>query len=604
MTDDLRKLREELESLRGEQLGMGQRLEALRRRLVHMERDLSPDTAPPPPARSEAPAEKTVGPAQPEPTSAGPSPGKGVQELEVKIGGVWLNRIGMIVFLLGAAFFIKLAYDWGWINEAVRITVGVAAALVLLWLGERNRRLGFSTYSQGLTGGGIALLYFTTFASFYYYDLIPSAAGIVLLVLVTIIAAATALYQDAPAVAVIGLLTGFLNPVLFMAEEPNFTLLMVYLILLNLGIISVIYYRRWNFLGIISFVLTSIFLGWTLSYRFIGPAQGLPAVAAQIYFSIFLLLFLAPPLLLVAVRRRSLEPLELFPVIAGAAVYYGLSWFNLQPDHSGSLGWFTLGLACFYLLIGFGLLPSARRDPRTHFTAFSLAAAFMALFVPLQLRGGWILAGWSAEAALLCCIGLRQDRRALPGYWLLLCLALLRLIGVEWADHPDMERFRFLINRAALLTFAFIALLLLLGRLYARSDLGKKRLPRETVVLAGAAGSLLLIFCSLEIDRYGTVLAWRSGTPDYYRNLALMAISLFWGLYAAALMAAGFIRKLPPLRYAAIGLFGLTVAKVILVDLSFLELAYRIISLVVSGSILLGASYLYQRNRDRIGPAS
>ena len=58
------------------------------------------------------------------------------------------------------------------------------------------------------------------------------------------------------------------------------------------------------------------------------------------------------------------------------------------------------------------------------------------------------------------------------------------------------------------------------------------------------------------------------------------------------------------MRYAAIALFGLTVAKVLLFDLNFLELVYRIISLVVSGLILLAVSYLYQRHRNRIDPAA
>ncbi|MGB4214220.1 MAG: DUF2339 domain-containing protein, partial [Dethiobacteria bacterium] len=79
---------------------------------------------------------------------------------------------------------------------------------------------------------------------------------------------------------------------------------------------------------------------------------------------------------------------------------------------------------------------------------------------------------------------------------------------------------------------------------------------------------------------------------------------LFWALYAAVLMAFGFIRRQPPLRYAAIALFGLTLAKVILYDLSFLKLVYRIISLVALGLILLIVSYLYQRHRGRIDPAA
>lgn len=598
MQEDLRRLQEEVKALREEQQKMGERLKVVYEWLAFMDKNRPPHEAAPRPARIRTPATP--------PSTASPPPSRTPsRDLEARIGGIWLNRIGVIVFLLGAAFFLKLAYDWGWINETVRIAIGAAAAIIMLWLGERNRRRGFTAYGQGLTGGGIALLYFTIFASFYYYDLLTSTTGMSLLILVTIGAVALSVYQNARAVAVIGLITGFLNPALFVAEEPRFVLLMVYLILLNLGILAVVYFKRWNFIGTISFVLTNLFLAWVLIYRFNHPAPGLTAVAAQIYFSIFLLLFLALPLLNVALRRRPLEPPELFLMAAGAVTYYGLSWFNLHSEFPGVMGWFTLGLAGFYLLAGFGLLPTSRRDPRAYVTAFTLAAALLVLFVPLQLKDAWILAGWTLQAALLCYLGLRlADRRIRGGFWIVLSLALTRLLCAEWTRYLDPGDYRFLINRTSLLTFGFIAVLLLLGRLYHRFRKQGKEPSSEVVILAGAAGLLLLIFGSLEIYRYGNVLAWHTGDADYYHNLALLMISLFWGVYAAALMAAGFIRRLPPLRYAAIALFGLTVAKVLLFDLNFLELVYRIISLVVSGLILLAVSYLYQRHRNRIDPAA
>ena len=254
-----------------------------------------------------------------------------------------------------------------------------------------------------------------------------------------------------------------------------------------------------------------------------------------------------------ALRRRPLEPPELFLIAAGAVTYYGLSWFNLHSEFPGVMGWFTLGLAGFYLLAGFGLLPTSRRDPRAYVTAFTLAAALLVLFVPLQLKDAWILAGWTLQAALLCYLGLRlADRRIRGGFWIVLSLALTRLLCAEWTRYLDPGDYRFLINRTSLLTFGFIAVLLLLGRLYHRFRKQGKEPSSEVVILAGAAGLLLLIFGSLEIYRYGNVLAWHTGDADYYHNLALLMISLFWGVYAAALMAAGFIRRLPPLRLSLI----------------------------------------------------
>ena len=599
MPDELRRLQEEVRALQEEQQKMSERLKVIYQWLTHLDKGLAQREAAPPPAEPVAPAEPAPPPPAAAVTPVPPPPKKPARDLEARIGGIWLNRIGMIIFLLGAAFFLKLAYDWGWINETVRIIIGAAAAGVLLGFGERNRRRGFTAFAQGLTGGGIALLYFTIFASFYYYNLISDVIGMSLLILVTIGAVLLALYQEARAVAAIGLLTGFLNPALFIAEEPRFVLLIVYLILLNLGLLALVYFKRWNFLGVISFVFTNAFLTWTLNYRLGHPHQGLPITDTQIYLSIFLLLFLAPLLLQVIKRREPLAPVGLFLMAAGAVAYYALSWANLNHDFPGFMGWFTLCLAGFYLLVGSALLPSAKDDPRAHFTAFSLAAVLLVVFVPLQLEGAWILAGWTLEAVLLCFLGLRlADKRIRGGFWALLSLALLRLIIVEWTIPYEPEHYRFLINQTALLTFGFIAVLLLLNRLYHRY----RKETGESNILAGAAGLLLLFFGSMELYRYGGVLAALTGAEEYYKNLALMAISLFWGIYAAALMIAGFIRSSPTLRYAAIGLFGMTLGKLLLFDLSFLDLAYRIISLVISGLILLGASYLYQRHRDRLNP--
>ena len=57
------------------------------------------------------------------------------------------------------------------------------------------------------------------------------------------------------------------------------------------------------------------------------------------------------------------------------------------------------------------------------------------------------------------------------------------------------------------------------------------------------------------------------------------------------------LRAFPPLRYLAMALFGLTVLKVFLVDLSSLGGIYRILGFIGVGLVLLAVSFLYQRGR-------
>lgn len=82
--------------------------------------------------------------------------------------------------------------------------------------------------------------------------------------------------------------------------------------------------------------------------------------------------------------------------------------------------------------------------------------------------------------------------------------------------------------------------------------------------------------------------------PNQWRFMAHMYISILWAIYATGLMVIGFWRRLRPLRYMALGIFVLLLAKIFLVDTRELGTAYRIAGFLVTGLALVGVSYLYQ----------
>lgn len=81
-------------------------------------------------------------------------------------------------------------------------------------------------------------------------------------------------------------------------------------------------------------------------------------------------------------------------------------------------------------------------------------------------------------------------------------------------------------------------------------------------------------------------------------NQKQLALSAVWLLYSAVAMAVGIGRRLLAFRIAAMALFGLTILKVFLYDLSFLDALYRTISFMALGVILLAVSFAYQRYRS------
>jgi hypothetical protein len=85
------------------------------------------------------------------------------EEWEAVVGGSWLNKLGVVVLVIGIALF--LGYSLTQLGPAGRVGVGLAARVTLLAAGvgfERKPR--YRIFGRGLIGGGWAGLYFTTYA--------------------------------------------------------------------------------------------------------------------------------------------------------------------------------------------------------------------------------------------------------------------------------------------------------------------------------------------------------------------------------------------------------------------------------------------------------
>jgi uncharacterized membrane protein len=83
-------------------------------------------------------------------------------------------------------------------------------------------------------------------------------------------------------------------------------------------------------------------------------------------------------------------------------------------------------------------------------------------------------------------------------------------------------------------------------------------------------------------------------------NLEQLSLSGVWLIYSVALMTFGFWRSLRNIRIIAFILFGFTILKIFIYDLSSLETLYRIFSFIGLGLILLAVSYAYQRYKHII----
>jgi hypothetical protein len=91
-----------------------------------------------------------------------------------------------------------------------------------------------------------------------------------------------------------------------------------------------------------------------------------------------------------------------------------------------------------------------------------------------------------------------------------------------------------------------------------------------------------------------------NSNSEVIQNQKELATSIAWIFLSLIFFVVGIWKRVRVYRFISITLFGISILKVFIFDLSFLETIYRIISFIVLGVILIFISFLYQRYKDVI----
>jgi len=280
--------------------------------------------------------------------------------------------------------------------------------------------------------------------------------------------------------------------------------------------------------------------------------------------------------------------LALHVAVIGA---FGLLSELLLPGHDEWRG----GVAALLAIGSSGLwFFLAARDPLAALNAAGLSFTMLAVALAVQFEGPVVAIGWAVEGAVAAWMGLRAGHAAFRyGGLALLVLAAGRLADafVSGATLPV------LLNGRTAAVAVFVVLAYGLATLWRRDDALPQAERVVPVTLQVVASIFTMTWLSVEIDAYW---ATRAGEPQARLSEELMR-SLAWGAYGAAVVVVGLWRSVVSLRWIGMAAIGLTVLKVFFVDLSELGGIYRVIGFLVVGALLVGVSYLYQRDRRTAG---
>jgi uncharacterized membrane protein len=259
--------------------------------------------------------------------SPSPAAARAGPSLEELIGGRWLLFAGIAAIILGVSYFVKFAFDNGWISEPLRVSAGVVTGLMLIGGGTRFRSRGLPLFGQGLAGAGIVVLYVSIYAALHFYALIPESVAFASMVIVTGAGAYFADREGSQPLASLALVGGFATPLLVSGERNAQIVLFTYMGILIGGAAVIARRHTWPLIGAASYLCTFVLVViW-----FFASYDARVWLRTELFLTAYLVLFayLLDSVLRSPARRSPQSQLAAAALATAPIVYHVASVFLL-----------------------------------------------------------------------------------------------------------------------------------------------------------------------------------------------------------------------------------------------------------------------------------
>jgi uncharacterized membrane protein len=376
-------------------------------------------------------------------TSAGKTFFQRYPDVEKFIGENLINKIGIVILILGIGFLVKFAIDNNWINEIGRVAIGVLSAGALIGVAHRMRK-DFVSFSSVLIGGGLALLYFTVSYAFYTegYPLYQrQALSFALLIAITSFAVFLSIAYNRIEIAMLAILGGFTSPMMISSGTGNYVVLFTYITLLDIGMLVLAYYKKWRLVNLVSFVFTVLLFGSWITMELFNDRYD--AFSGAIYYAtVFYVIFFLMNIIYNLKQKMSFKVADISLLLSNTFIYFSFMMIMLSYVGEGAYkGFFAILMSVFNFGFAYYIHSKHKTDTNLLYLLIGLVFTFVTLAIPLQLKGNYITLFWSVESVLLLWLGQKSGFKIMKqGSTAVLVLMLISLV-MDWSANYQLFNF-------------------------------------------------------------------------------------------------------------------------------------------------------------------
>jgi uncharacterized membrane protein len=439
------------------------------------------------------------------------------------------NKIGAVALIIGMGFFLKYAFDNHWISPWIQVLFGFLVSGGLLYAASKFfKQEAFKNFSQGLSGAGIAISYLSTFAAFNFYHLINDSSAFILLCVSTVVALTQALKYDSMAVAILGLIGGFITPLMLSFQAENPLGLYSYLVFVNgLVVALLIKKERWKPLEYMGILATYVIY-------FLSHGLGDTTVASALFLAILGATYTG----LDVYRLSQGKATSIYTAILNGILFY--SGVGFLCSSATELATATGSISLLYLGLGVGVYKQFKA-PEGYLKQNILAAILLlTVAVDLAWSGFPQVIAWAIEAFAILWLGVKYAKgyvwKSALGVFILAIIALL--VNQQTLVYEPLQTFVPILN-FRVLTFAVLGGLLALS---AKKLATVEQAKGISGYIKFCLWTLLFLLFSLETNDFMGKLASSAGTDAaammiHFNNTMIQ--TLVWCSFATGLVKAG-----------------------------------------------------------------
>ncbi len=390
-----------------------------------------------------------------------------------------LVRVGAVILLIGVGFLIKYVGSIVEVSITLRLwgLAIMAAGLVGLGWRLRHKRRNFALPLQG---AGLGVLYLLVYAAYNIYALIgPLPAFSLLLALVTA-TILMAVLQNSMALAALGVVGGFLAPIVASSGQGDHVALFSFYLVLNIVIVVTAWLKSWRFLNWLGFVFTFA-IGSLWGYQAYSPEH---FATVEPFLITFVLMYVAIGLMFALRQPPKLRGLVDGTIVFGTPIIGFALQQQLLDGQPNLLAISAVTLGAIYIALWLWVRKQGNAALAILQQSYlGLGIAFMTLAAPIAFEAKITSALWAVEGCAVAWVSVRQ--RNLLGH--LFGAGLLFAASIAYFLEPQASSNLALLNS----NFLGIALIALSFAFYARtvrlSDYSEKLKQPVAIIAWGYA---------------------------------------------------------------------------------------------------------------------